>query len=111
MNLLKSTQQKDLPLWLCRHAEPQLLTHVVSLINRRAAAGATTRFVKVQRSGTRPGPWTLIRRQCTSREHTCRLGFQLRDHLAQAAARQGVALMGNEMKRKAGSVTPAHVPW
>ena len=36
---------------------------------------------------------------------------RLRDHLTQVAARQGVALIGKEMKQKDGSVTPAHVPW
>ena len=29
MNLLKSTQRKDFSLWLYRHSERQLLTHVV----------------------------------------------------------------------------------
>ena len=53
-NLLKSTQRKDFPLWLCRHAERQLLTHVVGLINRRAVAGATTRFVKVKAHRAEP---------------------------------------------------------
>ena len=36
---------------------------------------------------------------------------RLRDHPTQVAARQGVALISKEMKRKDGSVTPAHVPW
>ena len=36
---------------------------------------------------------------------------RLRDHLTQVAARQGVALICKEMKRKGGSVTQAHVPW
>ena len=48
INLLKSTQRKDFPLWLYRPAERQLLIHVVSLINRRAAASIITRFVKVK---------------------------------------------------------------
>ena len=48
MTLLKSLQRKDFPLWLYRHAERQLLTYVVSRINRRAAAGVLTRFVKVK---------------------------------------------------------------
>ena len=61
--------------------ERQLLTHVVSLINRRAAAGVITRFVKVKVHRTEPlneaadamasaaselDLWILIRRQCTS---------------------------------------------
>ena len=36
---------------------------------------------------------------------------RLRDHPTQVAARQGVALISKEMKRKDGSVTPAHIPW
>ena len=35
----------------------------------------------------------------------------LRDHLTQVAARQGVTLIGKEIKCKDGSVTPTHVPW
>ena len=52
MNLLKSSHGKEFPLWLYRKSERQLLTHVVSLINRRAAAGATPRFDQGPRGRT-----------------------------------------------------------
>ena len=39
------------------------------------------------------------------------LDSRLRDHLTQVAARQGVAMIDKEMKRRDGSATPAHVPW
>ena len=48
MVLLQSMQRVDFPLWLYRHPARQLLVHVVSLINRRAAAGVVTRLVKVK---------------------------------------------------------------
>ena len=131
MNLLKSTQRKDFPLWLYRHAERQLLTHVVSLINRRAAAGVITRFVKVKAHRAEPlneaadamasaaaeldpsRPLDLDPEAVYFYRESTLVGWdsRLRDHLTQVAARQGVALIGKEMKRKDGSVTPAHVPW
>ena len=48
MRLLMGMQRKDLPLSLYRHSVRQLLLHVVKLINKRAAAGRTTRFIKVR---------------------------------------------------------------
>ena len=48
MQLLKSLQRRDFPLWLYRHPIRQLLKQTVRVINARAAAGAVTRFVKVK---------------------------------------------------------------
>jgi hypothetical protein len=41
-------QSGDFPLSLYRHSVRHLLLHVVKLLNRRAAAGHITRFIKVQ---------------------------------------------------------------
>ena len=41
-------QRRDLPLSLHRHSVRQLLLHVVKLINKRAEAGRSTRFIKVR---------------------------------------------------------------
>ena len=48
MKLLSSMQRKDFPLSLYRHPVRQLLVHVVRLLNQRAEAGRTTRFIKVR---------------------------------------------------------------
>jgi len=48
MRLLMGMQRKDLPLSLHRHSVRQLLLHVVKLINNRAEAGRSTRFIKVR---------------------------------------------------------------
>jgi hypothetical protein len=47
MNLLQSMQTGDFPLSLYRHGVRHLLLHVVTRLNRRAAAGHITRFIKV----------------------------------------------------------------
>ena len=48
MRLLMGMQRRDLPLSLHRHSVRQLLLHVVKLINKRAEAGRSTRFIKVR---------------------------------------------------------------
>jgi hypothetical protein len=48
MDLLRSMQRADFPLWLYRHPARQLLVHIASLINQRAADGVATRLVKVK---------------------------------------------------------------
>ena len=48
MDLLQSMQRGDFPLSLYRHSVRHLLLHVVTLLNRRAAAGRITRFIKVR---------------------------------------------------------------
>jgi ribonuclease HI len=48
MDLLQSMQRADFPLWLYRHPARQLLVHIASLINQRAADGVATRLVKVK---------------------------------------------------------------
>jgi ribonuclease HI len=48
MDLLQSMQRGDFPLSLYRHSVRHLLLHVVTLLNRRAAAGRITRFLKVR---------------------------------------------------------------
>jgi hypothetical protein len=47
MDLLQSMQRGDFPLSLHRHSVRHVLLHVVTLLNRRAAAGSITRFIKV----------------------------------------------------------------
>ena len=131
MTLLKSLQRKDFPLWLYRHAERQLPTYVVSRINRRAAAGVLTRFVKVKAHRGEPlneaadtlaseaaeldpsRPLDLDPEAVYFYYHNTLVGWEprLRDYLTQVVAKKGVALVGKETKRKDGSVTWAHVPW
>ena len=41
-------QRVDFPQWPYRHPAQQLLGHVATLINQRAAAGVVTRLVKVK---------------------------------------------------------------
>ena len=48
MDLLRSMQRKDFPLWLYRHPARQLLVYIARLINQRAANGVITRLVKVK---------------------------------------------------------------
>jgi ribonuclease HI len=48
MDLLQSMQRGDFPLSLYRHSVRHLLLHVVTLLNKRAAAGRITRFIKVR---------------------------------------------------------------
>jgi len=48
MQRLQSMQREDFPLFLYRHPTRQLLLHAVDLINQRAAAGSTTRLIKVR---------------------------------------------------------------
>ena len=54
MQLLKSMQRRDFPLWLYRHTARQLLLQVVQLLNDRAAKGAVTRLVKVRAHRAEP---------------------------------------------------------
>ena len=116
--------------------ELQLLICVVrvSLINRRAAAGATPRFVKVKARSAEPfneaadamasaaaeldlsRPFDLDPEAVLlPREHAWSVlrhggNSLLRDHLTLVEARQGEAHIGNEMKPKDDSVSPAHIP-
>jgi ribonuclease HI len=48
MDLLRSMQREDFPLWLYRHPARQLLVYVARLINQRAANGVVTRLGKVK---------------------------------------------------------------
>jgi hypothetical protein len=48
MDLLQSMQSGDFPLSLYRNSVRHLLLHVVTLLNRRAATGHITRFIKVR---------------------------------------------------------------
>ncbi len=48
MDLLQSMQRGGFPLSLYRHSVRHLLLHVVTLLNRRAATGRITRFIKVR---------------------------------------------------------------
>ncbi len=78
MDLLQSMQRGNFPLSLYRHSVLHLLLHVVKLLNRRAVAGHTARFIKVlahrgrmrllQQQPTRilGWQWILAQRQCTS---------------------------------------------
>ena len=54
MEKLEALQRKDFPEWLHGHPERALLESVVTNINRRAAAGAMTRFVKVRAHAGHP---------------------------------------------------------
>jgi hypothetical protein len=68
MDLLQSMQRGGFLLSRYRHSVRRLLLHVVTLLNRRAAARHTTRFIKVR--AHRVNPWTkplmrLLRQQQT----------------------------------------------
>jgi len=54
MLLLKSLQRRDFPLSLYRHPVRQLLCYIVRLLNQRAAAGSTSRFIKVKSHRAEP---------------------------------------------------------
>ena len=54
LQLLRSMQRKDFPLWLHRHTARHLLTQVVCRINLRAAAGSITRLIKVRAHRAEP---------------------------------------------------------
>ena len=48
MDLQRSIQREDFPLWLYRHPARQLLVYIARLINQSAANGVVTRLVKVK---------------------------------------------------------------
>ena len=130
MLLLKSLQRKDFPLWLYRHPERQLLMYVTNLINRRAASGVLTRFVKVKAHRAEPlnEAADALASEAAELDPSRPLDIdpeavyfylkgslvewdaRLREHLTQVAASKCMTMIGRPTRRRDGTVTPAHVP-
>ena len=130
MQMLKSLQRRDFPLWLYRHPIRQLLKQTVRAINARAAAGAVTRLIKVKSHRGELLNEAADSMAATAAElDPCRpldldpeavyfyhkgapveWDSQLRDHLVQVAADVNLQRIGREQRRRDGSVAPAHIP-
>ena len=100
--------------------ERQLLTHVVSLSNRShneilqsQGPQGITAMASAAAELDLSKPLDLDSEAVYFFRESTLVSWESRrrDHLTPVAARQGVALIGKEMKRKGGSVTQAHAPW
>ena len=129
MDLLRSMQREDFPLWLYRHPARQLLVYVARLINQRAANGVVTRLVKVKAHAGDPlneAADTLASAAAESDPSRSQdvdpegvyFGYRgalvpwnsrLRRELTQVAAAQWAAKCVRPITRS-GQTTPRHVP-